>query len=58
MIKFTIIDPKCSFLVNELKRITKDYYEKNILLISNKTKIDKEPFNYLANDIISLLKNL
>ena len=48
--------PKCSFLVNELKRITKDYYEKYILLISNKNKIDKEPFNYLANDIITFIE--
>ena len=39
--------PKCPSLVNELKRITKDYYEKYILLISNKNKIDKEQFNYL-----------
>ena len=47
--------PKTSYLVNELKIITINYYNKYIKLLSN-TNPEKIEINYIANDIIKFIK--
>lgn len=47
--------PKCAYLINVLKKITKNYYDKYINSLSNIEK-EKTEFNYLANDITEFVK--
>ena len=47
--------PKMSYLVDELKNITKSYYDDYIKNLSILKK-EKEPFNYIANDIFKFIK--
>lgn len=53
--KIAHFHPKMSFLVNELKEITKTYYNDYIDTLSN-IKIKKESKNYIANDIFKFIK--
>ncbi len=46
--------PKMSFLINQLKNITKSYYEDYIDTLS-KNKKKNEPVHYLANDIFNFI---
>ena len=48
--------PKCSYLVEQLKIITKDYYEKYISNLSVNIKINNENEDYLSNDICNFIK--
>ena len=49
--------PKCSYLVEELKKISKEYYDNYITNIKlswvNNNNIE---YNYLSNDIINFIK--
>ena len=49
--------PKCSFLVEKLKKITKEAYN-NYAINLHMTQIKEKEFNYLASDVIAFLKNL
>lgn len=54
--KISHYHPKMSYLVDELKNITKLYYDdyiKNLSII----KKEKWNFNYIANDIFKFIKN-
>ena len=46
---------KCSFLVERLKKITKDAYDNYVIKLHKKDNIEKE-YNYLAADIIAFIK--
>lgn len=48
--------PKTSFLIEELKRITKSYYKEYINNLSEICKSENE-INYLADDIVNFIKN-
>ena len=53
--KISHFHPKMSYLVNELKIITKEYYDDYICSLS-KLKKNKESTNYIAKDIFEFIK--
>ena len=53
--KISHYHPKLSFLVDGLKKVTKEYYDEYIKILS-KVRKDAIPQNYIANDIFKFIK--
>ena len=49
--------PKCAYLINILKNVTKSYYDKYINSLSN-IKNENLEFNYFADDVINFIKKI